>query len=274
MTTGGVPLPITGIRDNPFFGTDACPMIDSLVRFVWQLLRWFELSAVTLVLYVLSFLPGALRRRFYFSAFRFWCRAFVHALGVDLRLHQKNHRPLPDQYILIANHPSAFEDVGVPALFPVHSLAKIEVRDWWFAGRINIAADTLFVERESRESRRAALDAIVARLKEGHSVLIYPEGGCKGRRIFSSFRYGAFEASLRTGIPVVPLFLHYEAQEDFEWQPPWTLLDKIRHIMTTRNNRANYYVYDAIDPAAFADKESYANHVHALYLAWQRRYLD
>lgn len=249
-------------------------MIDGLLRIILQSLRWIELTVVTLVLYSLAFLPRSVRKWFYFSAFRFWCRSFVRALGVDLRLHQKNRRPLPRQYILISNHPSAFEDIGVPALFSVHSLAKDEVRDWWFAGRINVAADTLFVKRESRESRRAALDEIVARLHAGHNVLIYPEGGCKGRRIFSTFRYGAFEASLRTGVPILPLFLHYEAQEDFEWQPPWTLLDKIRHIMTTRNNRANYYLYDAIEPAAFTDKETYANHVHAMYLAWQQRYLD
>ncbi len=73
------------------------------------------------------FLPGVLRP-FYYSLFRFWCRSFARALGVDLRLHQKNTRALPKHYILIANHPSAFEDIGIPALFPVHSLAKIEVR--------------------------------------------------------------------------------------------------------------------------------------------------
>ena len=44
--------------------------------------------------------------------------------------------------------------------------------------------------------------------------------------------------------------------------------------MTTRNNRANYYIYDAIDPSQFTDKEEYNLHVYNLYLAWQVRYLD
>jgi 1-acyl-sn-glycerol-3-phosphate acyltransferase len=249
-------------------------MTYTLLRVLWRAWCWMELSVLTLLLYLLSFLPRILLRPFYFQAFRMWCRWFVRALGVDLRLHQKNRRPLPKQYILIANHPSAFEDIGVPALFPVYSLAKEEVRDWWFAGRINIAAETLFVKRESRESRNAAKEAIVSELGRGHNVLIYPEGGCKGRRIFESFRFGAFDASLRTGVPIVPLFLHYEAQEDFEWQPPWTLLQKIWHILTTRNNRANYYVYDAVDPAKFSDKESFAAQLHGQYLEWQSRYLE
>lgn len=249
-------------------------MVYFLARVVWLTWCWIELAVFTLCLYLLAFLPQPLLRPWYFSLFRLWCRSFVRALGVDLRLHQKNIRPLPKQYILIANHPSALEDVGIPTLFPVYSLAKEEVRDWWWAGRINVAAGTLFVQRESAESRRAASEQLEAELKKGHSVALYPEGGCKGRRIYSSFRYGAFDVSLRTGVPILPVFLHYESQDDFEWRSPQTLLDKFWHFLTTQNNRANYYVYDAIDPGQFSDKEEYNRYVYALYLKWQARYLD
>lgn len=251
-------------------------MVYTLARIAWLAWCWLELIAFTAVLYLLSFIP---RRRaalgaWYFALFRRWCRFFVRALGVDLRLHQQNARPLPRQFLLIANHPSAFEDVGVPALFPVYSLAKIEVRDWWWVGRINEAAGTLFVQRESSASRRAAADEIVAALARGHSVALYPEGGCKGRRVFSSFRYGAFDISLRTGVPIVPVFLHYEAQERFEWAGGQTLLHKLWHFMTAPNNRANYYVFDAIEPSRFPTKEAYYEYVYARYLAWQAKYLE
>ena len=128
-------------------------MIYTIVRIAWLLIGWVELVVLTAVLYILAWLPRTWTRPFYHRLFRICCNFFVRALGVDLRLHQKNQRPLPAQYILIANHPSAFEDVGVPALFDVRSLAKDEVKDWWFVGRINRAAGTLFVKRESRASR-------------------------------------------------------------------------------------------------------------------------
>ncbi len=249
-------------------------MIQFLVRVVWLAWCWIELAALTAILYLLAWLPRAWLSSWYFPLFRLWCRFFTRALGVELRLHQKNIRALPKQYILIANHPSAFEDVGIPTLFPVYSLAKEELKDWWWAGRINLAAGTLFVERESPESRHAAAGQIEAELKNGHNVALYPEGGCKGRRIFSSFRHGAFDISLRTGIPILPVFLHYESQDDFEWRSPQTLLDKFWHFMTSRNPRANYYVYDAIDPKLFASKEEYNQYVYHLYLQWQARYLD
>jgi 1-acyl-sn-glycerol-3-phosphate acyltransferase len=250
-------------------------LITGLLRIIWRLICWLELTVFTLVMYLLTWLPHAFISRFYFPLFQLWARSFVQALGVDLRVHQKyTTKGLPAQYILIANHPSAFEDIGIPAVFPVHSLAKIEVADWWFVGRISTASGSLYVHRESKESRNAAADEIEQALHAGKNIALYPEGGCKGRRIFESFRYGAFDIALRTGTPILPVFIHYEAQDTFEWREPQTLLHKIWHISTAPNNRVNFYIYDALDPAQFADKESFTAHAHSMYLEWQARYLD
>lgn len=245
-----------------------------LGRWLRALFYGVDFLLFTAILYALSFLPKRHLESFYPRLFWSWCRFFVRALGVDLRLHQHNTGPLPPHYLLIANHPSAFEDIGIPALFPVYSLAKEEVRDWWIVGRIAVAAGTLFVKREERESRRAAFEQITAELGQGKNIALYPEGGCKGRRVFETFRYGVFEISLQTGIPIVPVFLHYEAQEDFEWKPHETLLHKVWHFLATRNPRANYHVHDALYPDRFESKEDYMQHAHALYLKWQARYLD
>jgi len=249
-------------------------MLLYIARFLRLVVGWLDLTVFTLAMYTLTWLPNSWMRGWYPPLFRSWCRVFVRALNVDLRLHQKHKKPLPQRYILISNHPSAFEDIGVPALFDVVSLAKIDVKNWFIVGRINAAAGTLYVHRESAESRHAALDHMVSALQQGTNPAIYPEGGCKGRRLYTLFRYGAFEASIRSGVPIVPLFIHYEAQQDFEWQPPYTLIDKMRHFMTTRNNRANYYVFDPIYPQDFKDKAEYSQHAYSLYLGWQAKYLE
>lgn len=249
-------------------------MLNFVLRSLWLGWSWLELSIFTLFLYGLSWLPSFLHRAYYHYLFRIWCDFFVRALGVDLRLHEKNRLPLPEQYILIANHPSALEDVGIPSLFNVYPLAKQGVRNWFLVGRINAAAGTMFVKRDDPDSRHAAIDKLIAKLQQGNNVALFPEGGCKGRRIYEKFQTGAFDVSLKTGIPILPVFIHYEAQETFEWQEPYTLIDKMWHFMTSRNNQANFIVYDAIDPSGFTDKYTFAKHVHALYLEWQSCYLD
>lgn len=249
-------------------------MFHAIGRFLRHVFYGTDFILITVASYLLSYLPSRWVSSFYPQLFRVWCRSFVRALGVELYLHQKNRRPLPGRYLLVANHPSAFEDIGIPALFPVYSLAKIEVRDWWVVGRISRAAGTLYVHREERASRREAFDQVTAALTSGKSVAIYPEGGCKGRRIFETFRYGPFEIAMRTSTPVLPVFLHYESQDDFEWGPGQLLPEKIWHILRSRNKRVNYYVYDAINPDEFADQEELMGYVHDLYLSWQARYLD
>ncbi len=248
-------------------------MIRILLRILWMSIGWLELTVLTLPMYLVSYLPGVCGSRWYRWLFHFWCLAFVDALGVELRLQQKNRHPLPERYLLIANHPSAFEDIGIPALFDVDCLAKAEVRHWWLVGRISAAAGTLFVHRESRRSRGRAAQEIMDTLARGRNVALYPEGGVKDKRIHHEFRYGVFDISLRTGIPIVPVFIHYEAQNDFYWGDQ-TLPQKLLDLMTTVNNRANYYLYDAFDPGDFDDKAAYGEFVRQRYLEWQARYLD
>mgnify|MGYP001824024950 FL=1 len=247
-------------------------MFKALARALWLLLGWTELILFTLILYLLSYLPDSWLGPWYRHLFQAWSRTWVHALGVDLRLHHKNAHPLPDRFILIANHPSAFEDVGIPSLFDVDNLAKEEVRQWWMVGRIGAAAGTIFVRRESRESRAEAAQQIERHLAAGRNIALYPEGGIKGPWLQPAFRYGAFGISLQTGIPIVPVYLHYEALHDFHWGRH-SLIQNMRNIMNARNNRANYYLFDAIDPRLFHDRIEYCNHVYGLYKEWQRRYL-
>lgn len=235
---------------------------------------WTDFIAFTVLMYGLSWLPHRYLQSWYPALFRLWSKAFVRALDVDLKLHQKNLHPLPRQYILIANHPSAFEDIGIPALFNAHSLAKAEVRHWWIVGRISAASGTLYVQRESRESRKQAAQKMLDEIKAGKNIALYPEGGCKGRRIFESFRYGAFDASIKTGVPILPVFIHYEAQDDFEWRDPQTLIDKIIDFLTTQNSTANYYVFDAIEPEQFENKEAFTEYTWQLYKSWQKKYLE
>lgn len=249
-------------------------MVSFFARSLWLTWCWLELSVFTLFLFALSWLPRTFYRAYYHRLFRLWCAAFVRALGVRLYVHQHNARPLPAHFILIANHPSAFEDVGVPAVFDVYPLAKQEVRKWFLVGRMNMAAGTLFVKREDPDSRRRVLQDMLERVEAGDNLSIFPEGGCRGRRIYERFYTGAFEISLRTGVPIVPVFLHYEAQETFEWRDPYTLMQKFWHMMISQNNRANFHVFDAIDPSAFEDKHVFAETVRQRYLEWQARFLE
>ena len=234
---------------------------------------WFLLIVMSILLYLLSHLPRAFSGRYYHFLARLWCRLFVRALDADLKLIHKNIQALPEQFILIANHPSALEDFAIPALFDIYPLAKAGVRDWFVLGRISDFAGTIYVDRSSTSSRQAAKGALSEAVKSGKNIVIFPEGGCKGARIFEKFHTGAFEISLQTGIPILPVFLQYIDQKAFVWKGE-SLVKKLWQIFKSDNNQVNYYVFDAIQPDGFNDRESFAEHAHSLYLQWQKEYLD
>lgn len=248
-------------------------MSKSLINLIVLPVSWVVAICLIVVLFVLAHLPRVFSGRYYHYLGRIWCRVFVRGLDVDLKLVSRNKLPIPRQYILIANHPSALEDFGVPALFDIYPLAKSEVRDWFILGRISDYSGTVYVERDNADSRQAALQSLIDAVQHGKNIVIFPEGGCKGSRIYEKFHTGAFEIAITTGVPVLPVFLQYVDQATFEWKEE-TLVKKLWQIFRAKNGEVNYYVHDAIDPSAYEDKRVFAKEVHAMYLEWQKVYLD
>ena len=244
------------------------------MHYLKMLLYWPLTIVVTLLLYLCTYLPRSITDAYYKYLTRFWCRLFIRALGVDLQLIHKNKKPLPEQFILIANHPSSLEDFGMFACFDVYPLSKDGVRHWFFLGRIAERAGAIFFDRKDPASRHRAKNIMIDALKGGRNIVLFPEGGCHGKRIYTSFKTGAFDASLKTGLPIIPVFLHYEDQEAFEWLDPDILVQNFWQIITAKKHKANYYVYDAIEPEGFSDKLVYTDHVYSQYLEWQKIHLD
>ncbi len=224
----------------------------------------------TIFMWLIAWLPQSITQTFYPKLFQWWSHLFALTLGVKLRLKNHQKKGMPQQYILIANHPSAFEDIGIPALFNVHSLAKIGVKHWWVVGQISVAAGTLFVNRRSKSSRRQAVrDMIDSLEKKKWNIGLYPEGGCKGKDI-QPFLKGAFEISLHTGIPILPVYLHYHDEQSFVWLDGVNLIEKIFEIIKAKNHQADYHLFDAIDPRQYTDLNEYKNDVHHKYLKWEK----
>lgn len=248
-------------------------MISYALLAIKKIIEILDYLIITIIIYFVSFLPKVAINHFYKPLYQAWLSSFIRALGVTLKLHQHNSKPLPKQYLLIANHPSSFEDIGVPALFNVICVAKIEVGDWFIFGRIAKSVGTLFVKRESKESRGHTKEEMIAHLKKGYNIAIYPEGGCKGRRLQDKFLYGVFDVSIRTGIPIIPVFLHYESQDDFEWLDT-SLLKNIWSIFKSKNKVVNYHVFDPLLPEQFENEKDYAQSAHEFFKKQQARFLE
>ena len=115
--------------------------------------------------------------------------------------------------IFAANHNSHFDTAvmlrAIPPKFR-HKLVVAAASDYFFnstttATIMSLVLGAIPIER-SKVSRRSAQTALEL-LEEGWSVLIYPEGGRSSDGWMQEFKGGAAYLSVRTGAPVIPIWL-------------------------------------------------------------------
>ena len=245
-------------------------MLYVLIRFVIFIFCFIDMAVMTMLAFLCAFLPKAINKHIMPRLFRLVCWSFVRLVGRSPHIHEKFQPPLPQQYILISNHPSGYDIIIINALFRVSPLAKAGVRNWFLLGKIAETAGTIFVQRSNKESRNAAKEACAEAISQGKRILIYPEGGCFGKHL-RDFKYGAFDISLATGVPILPIYLQYEAENAYEWGE-YGLIKHLFNMAMAINKHIHCYIFDPIKPDGFTDAKSFAEHVHGMYQKWEEGY--
>ena len=245
-------------------------MFFTLFRFTYFCLRALDFALIVLLSLICALLPISLNQFFMHHMFRMTCRAFMRFLNIRCHLYQKYKGILPKNYILISNHPSGVDILVLNSLFSVYPLAKMEVQNWWFLGRIARAAGVLFVRREDKSSRGIAREALAIYAAKGKNLLIYPEGGCFGKHL-RPFKQGAFDTAVLSGLPILPIYLQYGAETTLEWGEHG-LLQHIWNVIRSPDKYIHCYIFSPIMPDAFFDGTALKNYVHKLYQVWEAKY--
>lgn len=143
------------------------------------------------------------------KGFRFrrnFCKTALKLFNIKVNF-KGNAKNLTGLYI--SNHRAMLDPLIELSLLDVYILSKSDVREYPLIGRGAKETGVFFVDRDSDNSRKAALDAIDKLLVSGKPVLIYPEGTTFDKDLTSDFRKGSFEVAFKKNIPVTPLMIEY-----------------------------------------------------------------
>lgn len=140
---------------------------------------------------------------------RRWSRDALAALGVEVHVA---HAPR-DGGLLVANHVSWLDVLAICATAPAAFVAKSELRGWPLLGRLATAAGTIYIERASRRDVVRVNELIRARLREGWTVVVFPEGTTTDGVSVAGFRSALLAPALAAGLPVQPVALRYRAAD-------------------------------------------------------------
>ena len=95
------------------------------------------------------------------------------------------------------------------AVEPVRVVAKTDVRRWPVIGLLAARGGTLFIDRDRLRRLPATVAEIAGTLRDGQSVLVFPEGSTWCGRTQGRFYPATFQAAIDAGAPVRPVALRY-----------------------------------------------------------------
>lgn len=112
--------------------------------------------------------------------------------------------------LYVGNHISYVDIPLLNAIVPAVFLAKSEVKNYPIFGPAGNLSGIIYVERESKESRKKARQEIIRYLQQGQNVCVFPAGTTSLDEKVKEWRWGAFEIAKELEVPVAPFRFTYE----------------------------------------------------------------
>ena len=131
----------------------------------------------------------------------------LKAGGITVEVFGRENLPERGPVLYVANHKSIFDTVALVSLIddPLIFIGKKEVAKMPIVGKWFDALGNIYIDREDiRQSLKAIMTGI-AELKEGQSVVIFPEGTRAQGDELREFKEGSFKLATKTKVPIVPI---------------------------------------------------------------------
>jgi len=109
--------------------------------------------------------------------------------------------------IFMANHQSDFDILIVLAHLQgqFRWIVKKELFQIPLFGRAMQSAGYIEIDREDREKAMLSLDKAAMKIREGKSVMSFPEGTRSKDGRIKPFKHGMFYLAIKSGVPIVPI---------------------------------------------------------------------
>jgi 1-acyl-sn-glycerol-3-phosphate acyltransferase len=127
--------------------------------------------------------------------------------GLTFEVEGMEHINPQQPVIFLSNHQSAWETLALRYILPPHSVViKRELLLFPIWGWALLTLKSIVINRKNqRASLRSLLEQGTGYLKEGLSVLIFPEGTRAGAGKMLKFNVGGAMLAHKTGYPVIPI---------------------------------------------------------------------
>ena len=167
--------------------------------------------------------------------------------------------------MIVANHIGSVDIFVMAACFRMSFVSKSDIRTWPLAGYMTRIANTIYIDRTRRRGLRVMVQAIAERIRSGHYVVVFPEGGATSGQRVERFNSSAFEAVVKAKSSVIPVVIRY--YDDGEpsvacWPEGVSFLGNMKRLLM--HPRLNVKVWVLPQVTGEADRQVLAESCRAL----------
>lgn len=232
------------------FGAPAARALRYLVRV--PMLAWHLLVHLPLVLLLIGPWTAGIPvggERLEHRVIRLWSHGLMWIFGFRMR---RIGTPVRGAAMFVANHVSWVDIQALHSQRMMGFVAKREISSWPLVGWLARRGETIFHSRGSSESLGGVLHEMLARLRSGRSIGVFPEGGARGGGDIGPFHARIFLAAVEAGVPVQPVALRYgmrgAAQATVAFAPRESFMGNLARLLGEPTRRAEVHFLAPIAP--------------------------
>ena len=156
------------------------------------------------------------------SFVRLWGRSCLFFAGLKIQVQGTENILCDRPAIYVSNHQSNFDIPIIYAGLPIQFrwMAKQELFRVPFFGLAMKRSGIVAIDRSNRRTTMHSIITAAQRIKEGTSVIIFPEGTRTPDGKLQGFKKGALLIAAKAQVPVVPIAIHgsYQIQPKGRWK--------------------------------------------------------
>lgn len=180
-----------------------------IVRGIRSIFFYIMLFISTFIMSSLALFCGSVLKRSNWSHLcsRFWANWNLWAAGVKVRVKGVENIVKSHPYVYMANHQSWFDIFTLSGKLPVQFrwLAKEELFKIPIFGPAMLATGNIPIDRSDSRKSVESLNQAALRIRNGTSVVIFPEGTRSEDGVLQDFKKGGFILAIKSQQPIVPV---------------------------------------------------------------------
>lgn len=136
-----------------------------------------------------------------------WAKCWCWLMFVRVEVRNRNFIDKRTSYVFVANHQGAYDIFSIYGYLGHNFrwMMKKSLEKVPFVGLACKSCGHIMVDRTSNSAIRATMNEAKEKLKNGMSLVVFPEGARSWDGKMRAFKRGAFKLALDFNLPVVPI---------------------------------------------------------------------